>query len=245
MAVHLVKPLGSTVDLERNKLLAALPDAERDALAPKLKLVKFDVGRILHEQNALIREAYFVLDGLVSEINVMSDGSSVELAIVSRDGLTGTSILLSDAGSPLRNFVQIPVTALQISVPDLKTAVRDLPNLRRFVYAYMQLQLVEIAQCGACNRLHEVEERLARWILMTANRLGRDEFSMTQDFIAEMLACQRPTVTIAAGMLQRAGFIDYKRGHIRIVDRKSLEESACECYQTLERQAALLTEYKV
>src|SRR5947209_17891740 len=119
MAGQLAKTVDSTIGLDSNRLLAALPEAERDFLAPKLKLVEFDIGQILHEQHAPIREAYFVLDGLVSEINVMSDGSSVELAVVSKDGLTGTSVLLSDTGSPLRNFVQIPVTAMQISVPDL------------------------------------------------------------------------------------------------------------------------------
>ncbi|MBV9609915.1 MAG: Crp/Fnr family transcriptional regulator, partial [Acidobacteria bacterium] len=233
------------IGVQRNKLLAAIPQRERDALAPKLKLVEFKVGEILHEQHVAIRDAYFVLEGLVSEIKVLNDGRSVELAVVSRDGLTGTPALLSEAGSPLRNFSQIAVTAMQISVADLQWAVRELPTLQRFVFAYMQLQLLEIAQCGACNRLHEVEERLARWILLTANRLGRDEFSMTQDFMAEMIACQRPTLTIAAGMLQRAGFINHKRGYIRISDRKGLEASACECYHTLERQIAALTDYKV
>lgn len=239
MAIHR-KSLHSRLDSDgnsvRNAILLGLPINERDIIISKSELVHLPLRTILNEMSEPVKFAYFLNSGLASILTVLSDGKSVEVAMTGREGFVGFPLIAGLRTSPIRALLQVDGAAFKISAADMVTALRDCPSLEKSLLRYSYELSVQTTFVAACNRLHEVEARLARWLLMSQDRVGGSVFPLTQDFIAHMLGTRRATVTVAAGILQKAGMITYKRGQVKIEDRQRLEETSCECYRAITRQ---------
>jgi CRP-like cAMP-binding protein len=225
--------------ITRNRLLGALPADELDQLLPLLESVPLVDGMPIYEPNEPITHVYFPISGVVSMVSEMRAGT-VEVGTVGREGMTGLPIVLHATTMPSRAFVQVPGHAYRMRASDLFTALGESPRTTRLVYRYVLALFDQAAQHAACNRLHALEERCARWLLMTHDRVDGDVLPLKQQFLAEMLGVHRPAVTIAAGALQKAGVIRYTRGKVTVLDRKALEEASCECYRIITRRAAEL-----
>ncbi len=223
-------------DVPRNRLLAALPREELEQILPMLTHVDLPVGMTIYEPQVCIEHVYFVLEGIISMVSEMREGT-VEVGTVGCEGMTGLPIALSADTMPSRAFVQVPGEALMMHADDLRRAMDDSPTLRRLVHRYVLALFDQTAQHAACNRLHALEERCARWLLMTHDRVSGDVLHLKQQFLAEMLGVHRPAVTLAAGALQKAGIIRYSRGRVTVLDRPALENAACECYRIVTRRA--------
>jgi CRP-like cAMP-binding protein len=174
--------------------------------------------------------------GLASVLNVMPDGKTVEVGLSGREGFIGLPLVVGFGTSPTQVIVQISGTGFRVRAKDLEDILRQCPKLERSLNRYAQEMALQVTQVAACNRLHEVEERLARWLLMSQDRVGTSEFPLTQQFLAHMLGTRRASVTVAAGILQKAGLITYTRGQVKIENRTALEDAACECYQQFNQQ---------
>jgi CRP-like cAMP-binding protein len=218
----------------RNQLLDSLSPEDRDRLSSRLEGVALPLGMVIYEADAPLTHVYFPLSGVVSMVSSMRDGT-VEVGTIGREGMTGIPIVLHCDTMPTRAFVQVAGDAMRISTAELRRAIGEMPALARVLSRYALALFNQAAQSAACNRLHSLEERCARWLLMTHDRVGGDVLPLKQTFLAEMLGVHRPAVTIAAGTLQRAGMISYTRGKVRIVDRAALERAACECYRITRR----------
>lgn len=214
-----------------NRILAALPEGEYLHLVPHLEFATLKFKQVLYEPNVPIRFGYFPNSGMICLIAIMRDGASVEVGVIGNEGFVGTPILLGVKSTPNRVLVQIAGGAFRIKAEALRAILPRTPRLELMLRRFIHAQAFQIAQSAACNRLHQVEGRLARWLLMTRDRVGSDLLPLTHEFLAEMLGARRSTVTVAAGALQRAGLIEYSRGRVRTLDRTGLEKSACECYQ--------------
>lgn len=221
---------------EANHILQALPAKEYERLLPQLQPVTLVQGQVLFEVRAPILGGYFVNTGLVSCLTVMKNGDSVEVGLLGYEGFAGLPILLNIAHSSALINVQITGDALRINADALHNLLPDLPMLERLLARFTYLQALQAQQIAACNRLHEVDERLARWLLMTQDRVHLEILPLTHDLLAGMLGTRRSSVTVAAGILQRAGIIDYRRGKVHILNRQKLEEAACECYPVILAQ---------
>ena len=219
-----------------NKILLGLPGKEGSAVREKLEFVPLPTHSVLHEAEEIIKFAYFVNEGLASVLNVMSDGKSVEVGLLGTDGFVGTPLVAGYQTSPSRVIMQIAGSAFRIGAKELARAMLECPQLTLAMHRFVQELALQSQQVAACNRLHEVEERLARWLLMCQDRIGGDLVPLTQEFLAHMLATRRASVTVAAGILQKAGLITYSRGVVKIQDRNKLEEACCECYGMIVRQ---------
>jgi CRP-like cAMP-binding protein len=219
----------------RNELLLGLPSQECDSIFSQLTFVQLRTHDVLQESEEPIRYAYFVDSGLVSILSVMQDGKSVEVGLTGKEGCTGLQLVVGFASSDTRALVQIEGTAFRISSQDLLKALRQCMVLKRRMLQYAQMLSMQGAQVAACNRLHEVDERLARWLLMSQDRVGGNVVPLTHEFLAHMLGTRRSSVTVAAGLLSKAGLITYNRGHVKIENRERLEDAACECYDLLCR----------
>ena len=222
----------------RNKILLRLPRHEREKILPKLELVRLRSRQMLHDVGDLLQSAYFCNTGLISVLSVFSDGKSVEVGLIGHEGFLGLPLVAGFRSSATRAVAQIEGTAFRIGADTLRTVLRDCPALERSLQQFSQMMAMQATQIAACNRLHEVEERLGRWLLMSADRVGTDTLALTQELLAQMLGTRRSSVTLAAGILQKAGFISYTRGNVTIVDRTKLEGAACECYVLMQRQMA-------
>lgn len=219
-----------------NHLLSMLSDDAYAALAPLLKPVKLDLKQVAHARGEPFTHIYFPTTCAISAIRPLQNGAAVEVGTVGNEGFSGVEIL-SHADAALNDYIaQIQGEALRMTVADFRQAVDKMPELHKVVFAYMQGFLSQVSQSVACNRLHTVEARFARWMLLTHDRVAGDEFQLTQEFIAEMLGVQRPTVSLVAGQFQQAGLIKYSRGHVRILNREGLEEASCECYFDVRNQ---------
>jgi CRP-like cAMP-binding protein len=163
----------------------------------------------------------------------------VEVSLIGKEGFAGVPLIAGFRTSHTRTVVQTEATAFRIDADSLRLLLRQCQGLERQLQRYGQLLTVQVTQIATCNRLHEVDERLARWLLMSQDRVGSDALPLTQEFLAQMLGTRRSSVTVAAGALQKAGFISYKRGSVVVLDRRSLEESACDCYELLRRQVEI------
>ena len=194
------------------------------------------VKQLLHEPHAPTTHVYFPLSGVVSCVVTLKTGETVEIATVGNEGFVGSDAYLGAERSPLKAFCQVAGSALKMRVDQFRRSVDEYPEFADMVRRYMQGMVNQIAQTTACNHVHSVQARMCRWLLMTHDRVGADEFQLTQEFLAQMLGVRRPSVTVAAGMIQRAGLIRYQRGRIRIVDRAGLEAGACECYDTVRQE---------
>jgi CRP-like cAMP-binding protein len=231
------------VDGETNRLLRALPPQLYRRLVRHSERVPMDVKQHLVLPDKPIDYVYFVQKGMVvSLIMTMSDGSSVEVGTVGNEGMVGMGVYLEAIHVHHRAFAQIPGEALRIPADRFKREMDASPALRTVVHRYAGALMIQIMQGSACNRLHSVEARCARWLLMTMDRVGRETFPMTHEFLAQMLGIRRASVTVVAGMLQQAGIIRYMRGKITILDPPRLEATSCECYAVIRREMDRLTD---
>ncbi len=219
-----------------NEILLSLPRNVCNNLVSKTQLIKLPIHTILNEVNQPIQYLYFINAGLASVLNVLQDGKSVEVGLTGREGFVGVPVIAGFKTSPTRVIMQIEGTAYRIPAKDLQAALKAFPAVEKKLLKYSQELALQAGQIAACNRVHEVDERLARWLLMSQDRIGGSLIPLTQEFLAHMLGTRRASVTVAAGMLQKAGLISYVRGQLKIEDRDRLESASCECYATLTRQ---------
>jgi len=219
---------------QSNMLLDALPPEDLARLAPALERVPLPLGKDIYEANVPITEVYFPTSGIVSMVSSMAEGT-VEVGTVGREGMTGIALVLHGESMPTRAFVQVEGSALCIGTEALHRALGESPVLTRLLLRYALALFDQAAQSAACNRLHSLESRCAKWLLMTHDRVEQDVLPLKQKFLAEMLGVHRPAVTVAAGALQHAGIIQYTRGKLRIIDRRALERASCDCYETTRR----------
>lgn len=220
----------------RNRLIAALPALELERFGREFEEVPLPFKEVLYEPNGAIAHAYFPTRGVVSLVNEPKPGDIVEFGTVGYEGMVGLPLLLGDEAMPSRALVQVPGEALRISARAFRQAVESNPEFRMLLMRYTMALFNQIAQSASCNRLHEVQERCARWLLQTHDRADGDSFPLTQEFLAQMLGVHRPTVSVAAGMLQRAGLIRYVRGVVTVLDRRGLEAASCACYGIIARE---------
>ena len=216
-----------------NRLLAALPEVEYQRLEPYLTSVSLPVGTVFYEALEKIETVYFPKSALISLVSTLSNGTSTEIGLIGGTGMVGLPVLLSNGYSSQRAIVQVPDGALKISALVLKREFDRGGELQRILLNYAQTRLDEIAQLAVCNGHHKIEERLARWLLTVQDLTQSNELPLTQEFIGNMLGVRRSGVTIAAGVLQKAGLIAYTRGKITVLNRSGLEDTACECYELL------------
>jgi len=217
-----------------NHLLAALPSADYQRLAPALDVIPLKLKEFLHKPGEPITHVYFPGGGFVSVVTVLEDGSMVEVATIGREGMLGVSAVLNGDPSPAAAMVQAETdTCYKMAVGVFRGEMDRQGPFHHLMTRYAQALVGFIMQSTGCNAVHSVEQRLARWLLLAHDRIGRDDFPLTQEFVAMMLGTSRPTVTVVAGTLQKAGLITYHRGHVTIVDREKLESASCECYRTV------------
>jgi len=219
-----------------NEILLSLPTKESQLLLPKLEFVRLKTHHVLHEPGDTLKSAYFCNTGLVSILSVFPDGKSVEVGLVGKEGFIGVPLVAGFRTAPTRAIAQIEATAFRVSSEALTAALRQCPTLERRLQQFAQVMTMQTTQIAACNRLHEVNERLARWLLMSSDRIGSNSVPLTQELLAQMLGTRRSSVTVAAGILQKAGLIAHTRGDVKIVDRSKLEAAACECYGIMRWQ---------
>jgi len=215
-----------------NRLLGALPEADFERLKDQLRTRDGQQKYLLAESGDPINEVYFPVDAVVSVLTRMDDGASVEIATIGNEGLVGVSVAWgADTMNP-KEFatVQVPGTIVSMDREAFRQEVQRQGPLASLVERYTQAFFTQVSQQVACNGLHSVEQRCARWLLLTQDRAGTDEFPMTHEFLAQMLGVRRATVTVTAGILQKAGFVQFTRGRVAIVDREGFEDAACECY---------------
>jgi CRP-like cAMP-binding protein len=223
-----------------NHILASLPPEDYERLAPHLEAVELRHGQTLTEAGGEIEFAYFPFNSMVSLVSTMPGGESVEVGIVGFEGMSGVSAVLGVAKSPHLMMVQVPDGASRLRVRALREEFRRGGALQDLLLRYTQGLLLQTSQVAACNRLHSISERLARWLLMSYDRCRCDDLAFTQEFIGLMLGVRRAGVTEAAIILQAEGLIHYSRGHIKILDRPGLECHSCECYPIIKAEFNLL-----
>ena len=218
-----------------NIILLSTSDSDYRSLRPHLEYVDMPNHMILHEAGGKLEFAYFPNRGLISLVVVMKDGKTAEAGIVGNEGFTGTPAAVGLSMSPLRAVVQITGDGFRVEVGALQNTLESAPRLQLMLNRYAVVLGMQVAQTAACNRLHDIEKRLARWLLMTRDRVDSGSMPITHDFLATMLGTDRPTVSLAAGVLQRKKLIEYTRGAVKNVNRKKLEDSACECYGVIRQ----------
>jgi CRP-like cAMP-binding protein len=225
----------------KNRILASLPAEEMERLLPHLKPVTLEYKQVLYEPNKAIRYSYFPEDSVISMVTTVIDKTVVEVGLAGREGMVCVATFLGAHSSPHRGIVQVAGTAMRMKASVLRDEFKRGGKLQDLLLRYTQAHLVQIAQTSVCNRLHALEARLSRWLLMIHNRVDGNDFLLTQDIISMMLGAQRTGVTEAAGGLQRKGVISYTRGRITILDRRELEETSCECYWIVREEYERLT----
>jgi CRP-like cAMP-binding protein len=219
-----------------NEILLGLPAKELEAILPQLTPVELKTHEVLHEPGEPIKSGYFLNSGMTSILTVLAEGKSVEVGLTGKDGFVGLPLIVGFKSGPTQAVVQIAGSAFRIGARGISQAVLQSPVLANRLQRYVQILAMQGTQVAACNRLHEVDERLARWLLMCQDRIGSNFVPLTQEFLAHMLGTRRASVTVAAGILQKAGLITYSRGHVNIVDRPRLENATCECYAIMQQQ---------
>jgi len=217
-----------------NRLLLALPDNEYRSIRPALEFVSLPQRRNLYEPNRKIEFVYFPNNGLISLVVVMKDGKTAEVAVLGREGFAGVPAIFGLTRSPVREVVQITGDGFKINIRAFRRLLLSSPHLWSLSGRYSAVLGMQISQTAACNRLHEIERRLARWLLMAQDRVDAGYVAITHDFLATMLGTDRSSVSVAAANLQRRQIIEYTRGAVRILNRKELEASSCECYQVIQ-----------
>ena len=224
-------------DLRQNLILAGLSDTDLERVAPQLERYPLERRQVLIDVNEPIAHVYFPVRGLASLIMGTTNGFTVEVAMVGSEGIIGLPAVLGSDTAPINCLVQVPGQAYRMTTSAVRAEVRRNEVLLERLHLYAQTLFVQAAQSVVCMSHHSVVQRCARWLLMTRDRVGSDDFTLTQEFLAQMLGVRRASVSGAAGQLQEAGLIRYSRGHIAIVDRHQLERHACECYRIITAEA--------
>jgi CRP-like cAMP-binding protein len=222
--------------LQRNRLLAALPVEERTRLGLEMRLVELGMREQIYDKGALITQVYFPLNCVISVVTAVEDDVAVEVAMIGLEGMAGLPAFLGTAASPHRYFCQVAGQALRLESATLRRLLAGDGALHDLLHRYTQAVLAFLAQNIACNRLHSPEERTARWLAQSHDRVGSDSFQITQEFLAQMLGVRRATVSESARTLKQAGLIRYSRGSLTILDRAGLQAAACQCYLTIRRE---------
>ena len=220
----------------QNHLLAALPQAEFARVSPHLELVPMPLGEALYESGSRLQHVYFPTTSIVSLLYVLEDGASAEIAVVGNEGILGISLFMGGETTPSRAVVQSAGYAYRLKAQVLKQEFNRAGPMLHLLLRYTQALITQMTQTAVCNRHHSVDQQLCRWLLLSIDRLPSDELVMTQELIANMLGVRREGVTEAAGKLQRAGLIRYRRGRIDVLDRPGLERAVCECYAVVKRE---------
>jgi CRP-like cAMP-binding protein len=219
-----------------NEILLMLPPNERELLFPKLEFMRLKTHHVLHEPGDTLKSAYFPNAGLVSILSIFPDGKCVEVGLVGKEGFIGLPLVAGFRTAATRAITQIEGSSFRVDGQALTEILVQCPNLERRLQQFAQILAMQVTQIAACNRLHDVNERLGRWLLMSADRIGSNSVPLTQELIAQMLGTRRSSVTVAAGMLQKAGLIAHTRGDVKIVNRQRLEDASCECYAIMVKQ---------
>jgi CRP-like cAMP-binding protein len=218
-----------------NKVLLATPDNEYQLMRPDLTYVDLPDHLSLHEPTQSIDFVYFPNRGMVSQVVVTKDGRTVEVGVVGNEGYVGAGLAVGLSRSSVREIVQIAGDGFRMMGSALERILRSAPQLQMILSRHSGLQGMQVAQTAACNRLHDIQQRLARWLLMTQDRVNLGVLPITHDFIATMMGTDRSTVSLAAAVLQKKGIIEYVRGAVKVVNRRKLQNSACECYAVIQQ----------
>jgi CRP-like cAMP-binding protein len=221
---------------DQNRLLNALPPAERERIFPHLRLVPLPLGTVLYESGDTQRYIYFPTDAIISLLYVMKNGASAEIAVVGKDGAIGIALFMGGATTTNRAIVQSAGSAYRLTRKRLEQEFGRHGEMLHVLLRYTQALITQMAQTAVCNRHHSVDQQLCRWLLLSLDRLNGNKLIMTQELIANMLGVRREGVTEAAGKLQKAGVIEYSRGRITVLDRGRLESMSCECYDVVRKE---------
>lgn len=223
-------------DFKDNQVLAQLPGASLEAVASHLRKEQLATWQMLRDEHEPIARVYFPTDSVISIVSLMEDGSVVEAYTAGRDGMAGSEAVWGADRSIFRVMCQIPGSVYSMDVREFRALAASDPELLRAIHAYAHCLMAFTGRSAGCNLLHPLVQRCARWLLISHDRVRKETFELTQDVMATMLGVHRPAVSIAAGTLQKAGFIEYTRGRITVTDRAGLEEASCECYGVIARE---------
>jgi CRP-like cAMP-binding protein len=229
----------------RNHILSILPPEELQAITPQLERVPLTRRMVAYDPLQPIRHAYFVETGVISVLSIMRDRTAIETATIGCEGVIGLPIFQGVDAVPEQAFVQVPGEAYRLPAPVFRDLSQRLPTLAKVLNRYAVCFFTLAAQCSGCNRVHTMEQRLARWLLMVHDRMADDVFELTQDFLSQMLGVRRATVSETASQLQEAALISYTRGRVTILDRAGLERASCECYGIIESTFARILDLRV
>jgi CRP-like cAMP-binding protein len=219
-----------------NHLLAKLSDEQLEPLCPMLDRIYTDIKHLVHQRNEIIPYVYFPHTAALSNLIFLADGTAVEVGTVGNEGFSGVELLAGATMATETCVCQIEGVSLRMNTVDFVEALRGSNPLSHFAECYFQGYLMQVSQSVACNRKHSLKERFARWMLLTHDRVQGQEFVLTQEYLADMLGCHRPSVSVVAAGFQKAGVLQYSRGHVRILDRTRLEAQSCECYAYVRQQ---------
>ncbi len=219
-----------------NRILTALPYEEFERLRPKLREINFHIGETVYLPEQQMDYAYFINRGIISWLAAVENGNTVEAGVIGSEGIAGVAIVLGSNSTPNQGLAQSEVQASRITAKDLLTEFRQNGKLNELLLRFVQSMFTQVAQTAACNRLHTLDQRLARWLLMTHDRIGESTLPLTQEFMSRMLGVRRAGVSVAANSLRQQGLIDYHRGDILVVDRAGVETASCECYQIVKQE---------
>ncbi|WP_024930844.1 Crp/Fnr family transcriptional regulator [Methylophilus sp. OH31] len=221
---------------KQNHLLDALPEADYSRIQDTLEYISMPLGQALYESGGHLKHVYFPTTAIVSLLYVLESGASAEIAVVGNEGILGVSLFMGGETTPSRAVVQSAGYGYRMRSSLLKLEFNRAGPMMQLLLRYTQALITQMAQTAVCNRHHSIEQQLCRWLLLSLDRLSSDDLDMTQELIANMLGVRREGVTEAAGKLQRAGLIEYSRGHIHVLDRPKLEKRVCECYQVVKTE---------
>jgi|SRR5450830_192345 len=234
-----------TTEAQKNRLLAVLPEKELERWLPELELVELSLGQVLYESGSTLAYVYFPTSAIVSLLYVLEDGSSAEIAVVGNDGIVGISLFMGGGSTSSRAVVQSAGKGLRLRSQAMKNEFNRGGAVLHLFLRYTQALITQMSQTAVCNRHHSLDQQLCRWLLLSLDRLSSNELVMTQELIANMLGVRREGVTEGALKLQRAGLIQYARGHITVINRVGLESRTCECYAVVKKEYARLLPAKM
>ena len=220
----------------QNRLLAALSEDACKRIFPKLKLIEMSLGDVIYESDQSIEYVYFPVDCIVSLLHVTERGSCAEISVIGKEGMAGAAVIMGAKSTPNRFIVQSQGRAYRMPAADLKKEFNQHSEIRIITLRFIQALITQMSQTAVCNRHHSIDQQLCRWLLLSLDRLDNKQLNMTQELIANMLGVRREGVTEAAGKLQKMGAIEYRRGHITVIDRPKLESLSCECYAVVKRE---------
>jgi len=229
--------------MDRNHLLALLPQNLKDQIYPQLREVKLSLGEEVYAAGQEVKYVYFPTDSIISLLYVMLDGASAEISVVGCEGIVGIAVFMGGESTPSRAVVQSAGMAYRLPAAELKRQFNADANFRVLMLRYTQALITQMAQTAVCNRHHTIDQQLCRWLLLSLDRLPHSQLTMTQELIANMLGVRREGVTEAAGKLQNAGVISYQRGKITVINRSKLEQLSCECYAVVKQETDRLAAY--